>query len=157
MTTRVDRRKSHLPSLQERLAAFSQPHKSGCVLWTGARTSRGYGRIMLAGSRRMVHQLVWERAHGPLPAGRIVRHRCDNPQCVKLDHLEAGTQTDNVADMDSRGRRGRQIGPRPNHPGRTLREGERDERGRFSTTVGLGDRGSGHLRKPKGALPQVLS
>lgn len=32
-------------------------------------------------------------------------HKCDNPQCVRVDHLFEGTQSDNIKDMDSKGRR----------------------------------------------------
>lgn len=34
----------------------------------------------------------------------VVRHRCDNPPCIAIDHLELGTQAENVRDMHSRGR-----------------------------------------------------
>lgn len=37
----------------------------------------------------------------------VVRHKCDNPQCVNLEHLELGTQLDNITDRDSRGRTAR--------------------------------------------------
>ena len=51
------------------------------------------------------HRYAWARVNGPVPIGLMVRHKCDNPKCVNSDHLEIGTQADNVADMDQRGRR----------------------------------------------------
>jgi hypothetical protein len=34
----------------------------------------------------------------------VVRHKCDNSGCVSPDHLEVGTQQDNMDDMWRRGR-----------------------------------------------------
>lgn len=50
------------------------------------------------------HRMVWIEANGPIPDGLVIRHKCDNPSCVNLDHLEIGTQSDNVHDMIERGR-----------------------------------------------------
>lgn len=52
----------------------------------------------------MAHKFSYELAHGLVPAGKVVRHRCDNPKCVRPDHLLVGTQADNLADMRERGR-----------------------------------------------------
>jgi hypothetical protein len=78
-----------------------------CVIWTGAKTSLGYG-IKRVGKRSLyahrisycdAHQKTIEEIHG-----LVVRHRCDNPSCVNPDHLEIGTQADNMRDKASRGR-----------------------------------------------------
>ena len=36
---------------------------------------------------------------------QVVRHRCDNPACVNPEHLEAGTQRDNIFDAVRRKRK----------------------------------------------------
>ena len=51
------------------------------------------------------HRAAWELANGPVPNGMSVLHRCDNPPCVRPEHLFVGTQKDNVRDMIEKGRR----------------------------------------------------
>lgn len=66
----------------------------------------GGGRPMtqLNGKKGLVTRLLWEEANGPIPEGMVLRHSCDNPQCVLLAHLSLGTQGDNVNDAVSRDR-----------------------------------------------------
>ncbi|HTP29702.1 MAG TPA: HNH endonuclease, partial [Anaeromyxobacteraceae bacterium] len=50
------------------------------------------------------HRFAWEFAYGPIPHGMLVCHRCDNPPCVKAEHLFLGTNLENVRDMMEKGR-----------------------------------------------------
>lgn len=44
-------------------------------------------------------------AHGHTVGDQdVVMHRCDNPICVNPEHLNIGSQTDNLADMCRKGR-----------------------------------------------------
>lgn len=45
-------------------------------------------------------------ANGRVPSGKSILHRCDNPRCVRPDHLYAGTPLDNMIDRRARGRQG---------------------------------------------------
>jgi hypothetical protein len=75
-----------------------------CWEWAGARNSDGYGKSYAGSGYRMAHRVAWESSFGPIPDGLFVLHRCDNPPCVRPDHLFLGTNTDNVRDSVAKGR-----------------------------------------------------
>jgi len=77
----------------------------GCWLWQAAKGRRGYGVFQLDGRARKAHQVAYELSVGPIPSGKILLHVCDEPSCVRPSHLRPGTQKENVADMDAKGRR----------------------------------------------------
>lgn len=88
---------------------WAKVDKSGdCWLWTGQRVRNGYGHFFIERGRSSVkaHRFSYELANGPVPARLLVLHRCDNPPCVRPDHLYAGTPQDNMDDKMSRGRAG---------------------------------------------------
>lgn len=76
-----------------------------CWLWTGAKVPDGYGTMSYEGVVRKTHRLSWLFVYGQVPLGMSVLHRCDNPPCVRPDHLFLGTQSDNMRDCASKGRR----------------------------------------------------
>lgn len=91
-------------TLAERL--WSKVEKTdGCWNWLGkTKTAEGYGRIWDGESREnprnvLAHRVVWELTYGPIPDGLEVCHTCDNPKCVRPDHLFLGTHSDNMRDM----------------------------------------------------------
>jgi hypothetical protein len=77
---------------------------AGCWEWTGATNSEGYGRLMVARRTRMAHRVSWELHNGPIEPGWLVCHHCDNPRCVRPDHLFLGSFGDNLRDMFRKGR-----------------------------------------------------
>jgi hypothetical protein len=77
---------------------------TGCWLWTGGK-NHGYGRISFNGKNFLAPRIAWEFTNGPIPDGLDVLHRCDNPPCVRPDHLFLGTLKDNYDDMVQKGRK----------------------------------------------------
>lgn len=79
-----------------------------CLLWTGAVHHSGYGAFAI--THRLIvraHRYAFARAHGPIPPGVVVRHRCDRKLCCDLAHLLDGSQAENVADRQERDRQAR--------------------------------------------------
>lgn len=76
-----------------------------CWVWVASTTRRGYGTIRIGGRQLAAHRLSWELHNGPISDGLFVCHRCDNPMCVRPDHLWLGSHTENMQDMVAKGRR----------------------------------------------------
>ena len=77
----------------------------------------GHSYIFDDGSKRRAHRVAYELMVGPIPDDLCVLHRCDNPPCVNPGHLWLGTQLDNIADRDAKGRQRNQwTGPMSDGP-----------------------------------------
>ena len=84
---------------------WSHVDKSGnCWLWTAARDWHGYGSFRFPDRCVKAHRFSYELHFGPIPPGMFVCHHCDNPPCVRPDHIFVGTQSDNMRDASQKGR-----------------------------------------------------
>ena len=101
----MDKKTRHKRPLSERFWEKAQ-YSPGCWEWMRHKTTRGYGTFWMNNTNHRASRVAYELSLGPIPEGMVVRHKCDNPPCVNPDHLEAGTQLDNVRDRDERGRNG---------------------------------------------------
>lgn len=79
---------------------------SGCWEWQHKFDPvGGYGLVQCDGKEFRCHRVSFEIFNGSIPSGMKVLHHCDNRPCIRPDHLFCGTDADNVADMDAKGRR----------------------------------------------------
>lgn len=100
-----------VPTIEERF--WERVQKTDrCWLWVGAVNHGGYGDfyesagIKTAASIHMLaHRFSWELANGRKKRdGYYICHHCDNPLCVRPDHLFEGSALDNHRDMVAKGR-----------------------------------------------------
>jgi len=97
------------PTLRERFWAKVKANDA-CIEWGGAKSSNGYGAFTLPGRKRAsAHRVAYEFFFGPIPEGLWVCHKCDNPSCIRPDHLFLGTPKENFEDMRQKGRYVRRI------------------------------------------------
>ncbi len=87
----------------------------GYLIWTGKRYQSGYGGLIVSKKQIYAHRFSWMVTNGEI-GKLLVLHKCDNPQCVRPDHLFLGTDKDNAVDRMAKGRpQGRQLHPE-NYP-----------------------------------------
>ena len=75
-----------------------------CWNWIVGKTTFGHGRFHIDGKIYSPHRLVYEWEYGEMPKGMYICHHCDNPSCVKLEHLFLGTPSENLKDAYRKGR-----------------------------------------------------
>lgn len=76
---------------------------TSCWPWHGKMFNNGYGCFVVANRYLLAHRVSYFLHHGVNPKG-VVRHLCHNRSCVRPDHLQEGTQSDNVQDCIKAGR-----------------------------------------------------
>ena len=69
---------------------------SGCWLWEGGWSSRGYGVFWVEEFQIKAHKATYIMTKGAIPKGLELDHLCRNRCCCNPDHLEAVTHLVNV-------------------------------------------------------------
>lgn len=91
--------------VNERFWKNVRKEEDGCWEWTGTIDSKGYGMISIKGLYHRAHRYSWSlHNERPAPSDMDVCHACDNRPCVRPDHLFLGTRSDNLMDMQRKGR-----------------------------------------------------
>ncbi len=88
------------------LLSKMEKQNNGCWNWTGCLGFGGYGQLKVGKKHWLAHRLMWVLHNKKrVPSGMVVRHTCvGNRKCINPEHLEIGTQKDNIHDMIRQGR-----------------------------------------------------
>ena len=103
-----------LQGLLERIRELSVPVPwTGCLLWLGRTSAKGYPLISWRGRDVRVHRVMLAaKLRRTLKPDEFACHQCDVRGCIEPSHLFLGTNQDNVRDKCQKGRRARVWGPR---------------------------------------------
>lgn len=75
-----------------------------CVIFTGSKTSKGYGRFRIGSKIWKAHRAAWLLFKHEQPPP-IILHKCGFRDCVNPDHLRAGTVLENNQEVNAKRRR----------------------------------------------------
>lgn len=77
-----------------------------CWVWTEFIDNCGYGTgsISLVKGTNKAHRISYILTYGDFDRSLHVCHKCDNPPCIRPDHLFLGTPKDNMDDRTKKGR-----------------------------------------------------
>lgn len=160
ISLRVERLRAAFAERSRRLAAnvveiflkrVVKSNGDGCWEWSGKRFDEGYGKFSMPGNSRktvQAHRLSYELFVGPIPDGLLICHKCDNPPCVRPDHLFPGTSAQNTQDAIAKGRMA--VGEA--NPRATITEADVREIRRRYAAAPLSPNGK---RKRNGVLPGI--
>jgi hypothetical protein len=90
------------PRLPERFwEKVSVCEESGCWLWTGATTRRGYGLFRWQRKTVKSHRLIYSLMVAPVSARLEIDHQCHQRACSNPTHLRLATHQQNMQNMRS--------------------------------------------------------
>ncbi|HDD9091832.1 TPA: HNH endonuclease [Escherichia coli] len=96
---------SHLDGIIKRFeSSYKVNETTGCWESTYSKNKGGYTKFVAFGVTMLSHRVAFELYHSPIPSGKMVCHKCDNPCCVNPEHLFLGSAQENMDDKIEKGR-----------------------------------------------------
>lgn len=84
------------------------PLETPCWVWLGPQMPNGYGKHRVGPGKplRAVHRIMWEHEHNaPIPDEMELDHLCRVRLCLRPDHFEVVTGSENTLRQDHAERR----------------------------------------------------
>lgn len=69
---------------------------SSCWIWTAAKAHFGYGAFRIRRKTLRAHRLSYWKLVGRIPNGMELDHKCGNPACVNVAHLDPVSHKENM-------------------------------------------------------------
>jgi hypothetical protein len=89
----------------ERVKARCVIDPSGCWLWPGSKSEKGYGHTSYRTTTRAIHRQMYKITYAiELKTEQFVCHSCDVRHCCNPEHLWIGSTADNQQDSARKGR-----------------------------------------------------
>jgi HNH endonuclease len=91
-------KKGHQTGMPQTWVEEDRGHETPCHIWEGGRSGRyGWARSRPGLKASFAHLMAWRIANGSVPAGHHLHHLCEQPLCVRLDHLAVKTKTEHAS------------------------------------------------------------
>ena len=90
--------------MNEFWAKVARGAPNDCWEWVKGKDRDGYGLTRINGKQFRAHRLAMTLSGVLVRRGDVVMHSCDNPSCCNPAHLSVGSQAENLADMNRKGR-----------------------------------------------------
>lgn len=120
IVTRLPRGSSPEDALN--FAGWKIDQTTGCWNFGGRIDPDGYGVITNGRAPYRAHRAAYESWVSAIPDAHLIRHTCDNPQCINPAHLLTGLPADNSRDARERQR----MANGERHPMHKLTDGQVD-------------------------------
>ena len=99
-------KKQSLEYVKSNFKKFYNVDKDGCWMWHGTGKRRfNYGKVRIDGVRDNAHRWSYRIFKGEIPKNLFILHSCNKPGCVNPEHLRAGSQLENIKDIERSGRK----------------------------------------------------
>lgn len=73
-----------------------------CYICTSHFLLRWYPRITVWCKNMQMSRYIWNKAYWTIGKWILVRHKCDNPMCINIEHMELWTHQQNMKDRSMR-------------------------------------------------------